>query len=82
MKLYVGNLSFGTTGDDLEELFGQVGTVQSANGSSSRSVRTCAESAHGYPTRPDRHGPWLDATVCLQKATRLEVRTDKGGFGV
>ena len=31
MKLYVGNLSFGTTGDDLEELFGQVGTVQSAN---------------------------------------------------
>ena len=31
MKLYVGNLSFGTTGYDLEELFGQVGTVQSAN---------------------------------------------------
>jgi RNA recognition motif-containing protein len=31
MKLYVGNLSFNTTGYDLEELFGQVGTVQSAN---------------------------------------------------
>ena len=31
MKLFVGNLSFGTTGYDLEELFGQVGTVQSAN---------------------------------------------------
>jgi RNA recognition motif-containing protein len=31
MKLYVGNLSFGTTGYDLEELFGKVGTVQSAN---------------------------------------------------
>ncbi|HEY8562312.1 MAG TPA: RNA-binding protein [Pyrinomonadaceae bacterium] len=31
MKLYVGNLSFGTTDYDLQELFGQVGTVQSAN---------------------------------------------------
>ncbi len=31
MKLYVGNLSFSTTGEDLEELFGQVGSVQSAN---------------------------------------------------
>lgn len=31
MKLYVGNLSFNTTGFDLEELFGGVGTVESAN---------------------------------------------------
>ncbi|HEY0658715.1 MAG TPA: RNA-binding protein [Pyrinomonadaceae bacterium] len=31
MKLYVGNLSFATTNVDLEELFGQVGTVESAN---------------------------------------------------
>jgi RNA recognition motif-containing protein len=31
MKLYVGNLSFNTTNQDLEELFGQAGTVQSAN---------------------------------------------------
>ena len=31
MKLYVGNLSFTTTNSDLEELFGQVGTVESAN---------------------------------------------------
>lgn len=30
-KLYVGNLSFGTTDQDLEELFGGSGTVQSAN---------------------------------------------------
>jgi RNA recognition motif-containing protein len=30
-KLYVGNLSFGTTDQDLEELFGSAGTVQSAN---------------------------------------------------
>ena len=29
-KLYVGNLAFGTTGDDLTEAFGQYGTVQSA----------------------------------------------------
>ena len=31
MKLYVGNLSFGTTEGQLEELFGQVGQVESAS---------------------------------------------------
>ncbi len=30
-KLYVGNLSFDTSVNDLENLFGEVGTVQSAN---------------------------------------------------
>lgn len=30
MKLYVGNLSFQTSNTDLEELFGTVGTVESA----------------------------------------------------
>ena len=29
-KLYVGNLSYNTSGSDLEQLFGQHGTVQSA----------------------------------------------------
>ncbi len=31
MKLYVGNLSFNTSSYDLEEMFGAVGTVESAN---------------------------------------------------
>ena len=31
MKLYVGNLSFNTASYDLEEMFGQVGTVESVN---------------------------------------------------
>ena len=31
MKLYVGNLSFNTTSQDLEEIFGEIGTVESAN---------------------------------------------------
>jgi cold-inducible RNA-binding protein len=30
-KLYVGNLAFQTTGQDLQQLFGQAGTVQSAS---------------------------------------------------
>ena len=30
-KLYIGNLSFDTTQQDLEQLFGEVGTVESAN---------------------------------------------------
>ena len=31
MKLYVGNLSFQTSSNDLQELFAQSGTVESAN---------------------------------------------------
>jgi RNA recognition motif-containing protein len=31
MKLYVGNLSFNTSSQDLETLFGKVGTVESTN---------------------------------------------------
>ena len=31
MKLYVGNLSFDTTDNDLEQLFSGAGTVQSVN---------------------------------------------------
>lgn len=31
MKIYVGNLSFGTTNQDLNDLFGAIGTVESAN---------------------------------------------------
>lgn len=31
MKIYVGNLSFSTTNQDLNELFGAIGTVESSN---------------------------------------------------
>lgn len=31
MKLYVGNISFNTTNQDLNDLFGAYGTVQSSN---------------------------------------------------
>lgn len=31
LKLYVGNLSFDTTEEELKELFGQAGTVQSVS---------------------------------------------------
>src|SRR2546428_4075633 len=31
MKLYVGNLAFQTSSQDLQELFGQAGTVESAS---------------------------------------------------
>ena len=31
MKLYVGNISFNTTEQDLLDVFGEIGTVESAN---------------------------------------------------
>lgn len=31
MKLYVGNLSFNTSATDLQNMFGELGTVESAN---------------------------------------------------
>ena len=31
IKIYVGNLSFNTTNQDLNDLFGEIGTVESAN---------------------------------------------------
>jgi RNA recognition motif-containing protein len=31
MKLYVGNLSFETSGDNLQQLFAEAGTVESVN---------------------------------------------------
>lgn len=31
MKLYVGNLAFQTTSEDLQQLFGEAGTVESAS---------------------------------------------------
>ncbi|HTK27620.1 MAG TPA: RNA-binding protein [Pyrinomonadaceae bacterium] len=31
MKLYVGNLSFNTSASDLQNIFGEIGTVESAN---------------------------------------------------
>ena len=31
MKLYVGNLSFNTSATDLQNIFGELGTVESAN---------------------------------------------------
>ncbi len=31
MKLYVGNISFDTNEQDLEDVFGEIGTVQSVN---------------------------------------------------
>ncbi|MDH3493429.1 MAG: RNA-binding protein [Acidobacteriota bacterium] len=31
MKLYVGNLSFDTSTQDLEKMFGEIGTVESTN---------------------------------------------------
>ena len=30
-KLYVGNISFNTTNQDLNDMFGEIGTVESAN---------------------------------------------------
>ena len=56
-KLYVGNLSYNTTGSDLEQLFGQHGTVQSAEVISDRDTGRSKGSAVVPAMPPTRKMP-------------------------
>ena len=51
-KLYVGNLSFNTTAQDLETLFGEHGTVQSASLIEDRETGRTQEAEHDAPEAP------------------------------
>lgn len=87
MKLYVGNLSFGTTSSDLEQLFGQVGTVESATIVEDRDTgrsrgfgfveMSSAEEANAAIASMD--GKEVDGRNL--KVNEAKPREDRGGFG-
>lgn len=90
MKLYVGNLSFGTTSYDLEELFGQLGTVQSANIVEDRDTGRSrgfgfvemSSKEEGENAISELNGKELDGrSLTVNEAKPRENRTGGGGGG-
>jgi RNA recognition motif-containing protein len=87
MKLYVGNLDFGTTNQDLSDLFSEMGTVESANviedretgrsrgfGFVEMSSKEDGDNAIAQLDGKEHNGRNL-------KVNEAKPREDRGGFG-
>ena len=77
-KLYVGNLSFQTTQQDLEELFGQAGQVQSVNVITDRDTGAVVAEVRGDRVTVPLDGTpestarlWADARTIAGVAAKL-----------
>lgn len=88
MKLYVGNLAFQTSGDDLSQLFSQIGTVESASVISDRDTGTSrgfafvemASNEEGQKAITEFNGKEVNGrSLKVNEAKPRENRT--GGFG-
>jgi len=87
MKLYVGNLAFQTSGDDLQQLFGQAGTVESANIIEDRETGRSrgfgfvemASSEEGHAAIQQFNGKEVDGRQL--KVNEAKPREDRGGSG-
>ncbi len=87
MKLYVGNLSFNTSSSDLQDLFSQAGTVESASVVEDRD--TGRSRGFGFVEMATRE----EGEAAIQQLNGKEVggrnlnvneakpREDRGGFG-
>lgn len=89
-KLYVGNLSFNTTENDLQDLFATVGPVQEALIMQDRMTMksrgfgfvTMAESADGQKAIDQFHGKQIDGrALTVNEARPREERSGGGGGG-
>ena len=87
-KLYVGNISFNTTADDLREAFGQYGTVTSANVISDRETGRSRGFAFvemddgGDEAIEGLNGQDLQGrTLTVNEARPREDRRGGGGYG-
>lgn len=87
-KLYVGNISFNTTADDLREAFGQYGTVTSANVISDRETGRSRGFAFiemddgGEAAIDGLNGQELQGrTLTVNEARPREDRRGGGGYG-
>ena len=87
-KLYVGNISFNTTADDLREAFGQYGTVTSANVISDR--ETGRSRGFAFVEMDDGGDEAIEAlngqdfqgrTLTVNEARPREDRRGGGGYG-
>jgi len=90
MKLYVGNLSFGTTEEDLQQLFSQVGSVESASMVTDRDTGRSrgfafvemASKAEGEAAIAKFNGSELDGrSLTVNEAKPMEPRSGGGGGG-
>ena len=90
MKLYVGNLSFGTTNQDLNDLFGAIGAVESTNIIEDRETGRSrgfgfvemANSEDGDKAIAELNGKEVDGrTLKVNEAKPQENRSGGGGGG-
>ena len=90
MKLYVGNLAFQTSSEDLNDLFAQAGTVQSASVVEDRDTGRSrgfgfvemASEAEGHAAIQLFDGKELDGrNLKVNEARPREDRGNRGGFG-
>jgi RNA recognition motif-containing protein len=90
MKLYVGNLSFKTSSEDLQQLFSQAGTVESASVVEDRETRRSrgfgfvemASKEEGEAAIAQFNGKELDGrNLTVNEARPREDRGNRGGGG-
>jgi RNA recognition motif-containing protein len=90
MKLYVGNISFNTTNQDLNELFGAFGTVQSSNIIEDRETGRSrgfgfvemSSQAEGQAAIAEMNGKEIDGrTLKVNEAKPQADRNSGGGRG-
>ncbi len=87
MKLYVGNLSFNTSAQDLEQMFGEIGTVDSANIIEDRETGRSrgfafvemSSQSEGQNAIAQLNGKEIDGREL--KVNEAKPREDRGGFG-
>lgn len=87
MKLYVGNLSFNTTNQDLNELFGTIGAVESSNVIEDRETGRSrgfgfvemASQADGEKAISELNGKEVDGRAL--KVNEAKPQGDRGGRG-
>lgn len=86
-KLYVGNLSFKTTSDELQELFAQAGTVQSARVAEDRETGRSRGFAFVEMSTNEEAAAAIeqfngkDLAGRLLKVNEAKPREDRGGSG-
>ncbi|HQZ82486.1 MAG TPA: RNA-binding protein [Pyrinomonadaceae bacterium] len=87
MKLYVGNLSFNTSNQDLSDLFGAIGTVESANVIEDRETGRSrgfgfvemASQADGENAISQLNGKEVDGRELKVNEAKPQVRNNSGG---